>query len=67
MILTKTISISIKHETTYKDQTDIPQESYKEMTDKEIKENDEKTGQIVGAVVNEIKDIMKAGVLDGED
>jgi hypothetical protein len=67
MILEKTISISIKHETIYKDQTDVPQESFKELSEKELKESDQKTGQIVNAVVEEMKDIMKAGMLDDEE
>ena len=61
MILEKTISISIKHTNTYKDETDIPVEKLKEMNETEIKKQDENNDKLMKAVTEEIKDVMKAG------
>ncbi len=66
MILEKKISILIKHETFYKDQTDLPQENFKQLSEKELKEQDSNNVSLVNAVLGEMKDIMKVGGLDEE-
>ena len=58
MILEKPISISIKHETVFKDETDTPIEELEEMNEKQVKEEDKKASQLMEEVAKEVKDIM---------
>jgi hypothetical protein len=66
MILEKTISISIKHETSYKDETEIPETVEEQLSEEELKKQDKKTSDIVMGVMKEVKDIMRTGEVNDE-
>lgn len=64
MILTKTISVSIKHENVFKDVTDVPVEQIEKLDESQIKKEDEDASRTIQAVMESVDNLMKGVNLD---